>query len=136
MAYWLIKSEPDKYPFEQLVKDTKTTWDGVRNFTARNNLRAMKKGELALYYHSNEGKAVVGIAKVVREHYQDPSSDGDFSAVDFAPVKALAQPVTLAQMNENPKLATMVILKQGRLSVAPVTQVEFDAVLAAGKTKL
>jgi predicted RNA-binding protein with PUA-like domain len=136
MAFWLIKSEPDKYPFEQLVKDKKTSWDGVRNFTARNNLRAMKKGDLVLFYHSNEGKAVVGIAKVVREHYPDPSSDGDFSAVDFAPVKALTQPVTLAAMRENPKLATMVVLKQGRLSVAPVTQVEFEAVLAAGKTKL
>ena len=136
MAYWLIKSEPDKYPFEQLVKDKKTTWDGVRNFTARNNLRAMKKGDLALFYHSNEGKAVVGVAKVVREAYPDPSSDGDFSAVDFAPVKALAVPVTLAQMHEDPKLATMVILKQGRLSVAPVTPVEFDAILAASGTKL
>src|SRR5580658_6082166 len=107
MAHWLIKSEPDKYPFEQLVKDGKTRWDGVRNFTARNNLRAMKKGDLALYYHSNEGKAVVGIAEVVREHYQDPTSDGDFSAVDFAPVKPLVEPVTLAQMKSTPKLANM-----------------------------
>jgi predicted RNA-binding protein with PUA-like domain len=136
MAHWLIKSEPDKYPFEQLVKDKKTTWDGVRNFTARNNLRAMKKDDLALFYHSNEGKAVVGIAKVVREHYQDPSTDGDFSAVDFAPVKALAVPVTLAEMRENPKLKSMIVLKQGRLSVSPVTPAEFDAVLAAGRTKL
>ena len=136
MPYWLIKSEPDKYPFEQLVKDKKTRWDGVRNFTARNNLRAMKKGDLALYYHSNEGKAVVGIAEVVREAYQDPSTDGDYSAVDFAPVKALAEPVTLARMREMPKLAGMVILKQGRLSVSPVTPAEFQVVLAAGKTKL
>jgi predicted RNA-binding protein with PUA-like domain len=96
----------------------------------------MKKGDLALYYHSNEGKAVVGIAEVVREHYQDPTSDGDFSAVDFAPVKALAQPVTLAQMKATPKLANMTVLKQGRLSVSPVTSAEFEAVLAAGKTKL
>jgi predicted RNA-binding protein with PUA-like domain len=136
MAYWLIKSEPDKYPFDQLVKDKKTRWDGVRNFTARNNLRAMKKGDLALYYHSNEGKSVVGVAEVVREHYQDPTTDGDFSAVDFAPVKALAEPVTLAQMRDTPKLAGMVVLKQGRLSVSPVTASEFQAVLAAGKTKL
>jgi predicted RNA-binding protein with PUA-like domain len=136
MAYWLIKSEPEKYPFEQLVKDKKTTWDGVRNFTARNNLRAMKKGDLVLYYHSNEGKAVVGVAKVVREYYPDSTSEGDFSAVDVAPVRALAVPVTLAQMRADPKLATMVILKQGRLSVAPVSPVEFEAVLAAGKTKL
>ena len=136
MAYWLIKSEPDKYPFEQLVKDGKTRWDGIRNYTARNNLRAMKKGDLALYYHSNEGKAVVGIAEVVREHYQDPTTDADYSAVDFAPVKALSQPVTLAQMKASPKLSSMTVLKQGRLSVSPVTAGEFQAVLAAGKTKL
>jgi predicted RNA-binding protein with PUA-like domain len=136
MAYWLIKSEPDKYPFEQLVRDKKTRWDGVRNFTARNNLREMKKGDLALFYHSNEGKAVVGIAEVVREHYPDPTSDGDFSAVDFAPVKALAEPVSLAAMRDSPKLKDMVVLRQGRLSVSPVTKAEFEAVLAAGKTKL
>jgi predicted RNA-binding protein with PUA-like domain len=136
MAYWLIKSEPDKYPFDQLVKDKKTRWDGVRNFTARSNLRAMKKGDLALYYHSNEGKAVVGVAEVVREHYQDPTTEGDYSAVDFAPVKALSAPVTLAQMRQMPKLARMTVLKQGRLSVSPVTPAEFAAVLAAGKTKL
>ncbi len=136
MAYWLIKSEPDKYPFEQLVKEKKATWDGIRNFTARNNLRAMKVGELVLFYHSNEGKAVVGVARVAREHYQDPTTDGDFSAVDFAPVKPLSEPVTLEQMRAMPKLGDMKILKQGRLSVAPVTKTEFEAVLAAGKTKL
>jgi predicted RNA-binding protein with PUA-like domain len=136
MAYWLIKSEPDKYPFEQLVKDKKTSWDGVRNFTARNNLRAMKTGDLALFYHSNEGKAVVGIARVVREHYQDPTTDGDFSAVEFAPVKPLAQPVTLAEMKAMPKLSKMQVFKQGRLSVSPVTEPEFQAILGAGKTKL
>jgi predicted RNA-binding protein with PUA-like domain len=136
MAYWLIRSEPNKYPFNQLVKDKRTRWDGVRNYTARNNLRAMKTGDLALYYHSNEGKAVVGVAEVVREHYQDPTTDGDYSAVDFAPVKALAAQVTLSQMREMPELAKMMILKQGRLSVSPVTPAEFAAVLAAGKTKL
>lgn len=136
MAYWLIKSEPDKYPFEQLVKDKKAVWDGVRNFTARNNLREMKEGELVLFYHSNEGKAAVGVARVLREHYQDPTTDGDFSAVDFAPVKVLAEPVTLEQMRAMPKLANLKILKQGRLSVSPVTKVEFDTILAAGKTKL
>jgi predicted RNA-binding protein with PUA-like domain len=137
MAHWLIKSEPDTYSFDQLVKDKKTRWDGVRNFTARNNLRAMKKGDLALFYHSNEGKEVVGVAEVVREHYPDPTADGkDFSAVDFAPVKAFAAPVTLAEIRATPKLADMVLLKQGRLSVSPVTKVEFDAVLAMGKTRL
>jgi predicted RNA-binding protein with PUA-like domain len=136
MAYWLIKSEPDKYPFEQLVKDGKTRWDGIRNFTARNNLREMKKGDRLLFYHSNEGKAVVGVAEVLGEHYPDPTSDGDFSAVDVAPVKALTRPVTLAEMRESPKLANMVVLKQGRLSVSPVTKAEFEAVLAAGKTSI
>jgi predicted RNA-binding protein with PUA-like domain len=136
MSYWLIKSEPDVYPWGELVADGKTSWEGVRNFEARNNLRAMKKGDTVLFYHSNEGKAVVGIAKVVREAYQDPTSDGDFSAVDFAPVKALREPVTLAAMREMPKLAKMTVLRQGRLSVSPVTAAEFDAVLAAGQTKL
>src|SRR5580698_10434650 len=109
MAYWLIKSEPDKYPFEQLVKDKKTTWDGVRNFEARNNLRAMKKGDLALFYHSNEGKEVVGVARVRREAYQDPTTEEDFSAVDFEPVKVLAERVTLATIRDNAKLKDMVL---------------------------
>jgi predicted RNA-binding protein with PUA-like domain len=137
MAYWLIKSEPGTYAFDQLVKDKKTRWDGVRNFTARNNLRAMKKGDVALFYHSNDGKAVVGLAEVSREHYPDPTAEGkDWSAVDFVPLKALTEPVTLEQMRTNPKLSNMVVLKQGRLSVSPVTKAEFEAVLAAGKTKL
>jgi predicted RNA-binding protein with PUA-like domain len=137
MAYWLIKSEPGTYPFEQLVKDKKTRWDGVRNFTARNNLRAMKKGDVALFYHSNEGKAVVGLAEVSREHYPDPTADGDdFSAVDFVPLKALTVPVTLEQLRKNPKLSNMVVLKQGRLSVSPVTKDEFAEILAVAKTKL
>lgn len=136
MNYWLIKSEPTVYPFSQLVKDKKTTWDGVRNFEARNNLRAMKTGDLALFYHSNEGKAVVGIAKVAREAYQDPTTEEDWSVVDFAPVKPLTEPVTLDVMRTLPKLSHMVVLKKGRLSVSPVTKAEFGAVLAEGKTKL
>ncbi|HVJ19415.1 MAG TPA: EVE domain-containing protein [Polyangiaceae bacterium] len=135
--YWLIKSEPYKYPFEQLVKDKKTTWDGVRSFEARNNLRAMKKGDLALFYHSNEGKEVVGVAKVVTEAYADKSADeGDWSVVDFAPVKALAQAVTLTTIKDDAKLADIALIKRSRLSVVPVTKVEFERILALGKTKL
>jgi predicted RNA-binding protein with PUA-like domain len=136
-AYWLIKSEPYKYPFAQLVKDKSTAWDGVRSFEARNNLRAMKKGDLALFYHSNEGKEVVGIARVKREAYPDPSAEGeDWSAVDFEPVLPLKEPVTLAAIKAHAKLSTMALVKKSRLSVVPVTDAEFKLVLAAGKTKL
>jgi len=136
MGYWLIKSEPFKYPFSKLVEDGKTTWDGVRNFEARNNLRAMKKGDYALYYHSNEGKEIVGVARVSRAAYQDPTTTEDWSVVDFEPVKALAQPVTLAAIREMPKLKDMALLKKSRLSVGPVAKAEFDAILRSGKTKL
>jgi predicted RNA-binding protein with PUA-like domain len=134
-AHWLIKSEPSAYSFEQLLADGKTAWTGVRNFTARNNLRAMKKGDLCLYYHSTEGKAVVGVARVAREGYQDPTTEDDFTAVDVEPVKALARPVTLAEMREDRLLGKMMIFRQGRLSVVPVTKDEFDAVLAFGKRR-
>ena len=135
-AYWIVKSEPSVYPFEKLVADGLTTWDGVRNFEARNNLRAMKKGDQVLFYHSNEGKAVVGIARVARKAYPDPTSDEDWSVVDIEPVKALAQPVTLAEMKEKKAFAKMALIKKSRLSVSPVTKTELDAVLAAAKTKL
>src|SRR5438105_8518441 len=105
MGYWLIKSEPSTYSFSQLVRDKVTHWDGVRNYEARNNLRAMKKGDLALYYHSNEGKDVVGVARVKREHYQDPTTDEDWSVVDFEPVVALKQSVTLADIKASKSLA-------------------------------
>jgi predicted RNA-binding protein with PUA-like domain len=127
--YWLIKSEPTTYSFERLVKDGSTRWDGVRNFAARNNLRAMKTGDLCLFYHSNEGKLVAGVARVSREAYQDPTSDEDWSAVDVAPVRALAKPVTLQVMREHEALAKMMIFRRGRLSVVPVTKEEFDTVL-------
>lgn len=136
MSYWLIKSEPSVYPFAKLVEDGKTSWDGVRNFEARNNLRAMKKGDYALFYHSNEGKEIVGLARVRREAYQDPTTKDDWSVVDFEPVKALAKPVTLADIREMPKLKDMALLKKSRLSVGPVTKPEFDAILRSGKTKL
>jgi predicted RNA-binding protein with PUA-like domain len=127
--HWLIKSEPSVYSFEQLVADGRTVWDGVRNFEARNNLRAMKAGDACLFYHSNEGKAVVGVAKVVREAYPDPK-DAEWSAVDVAPVRALAKPVTLAEMREDEVLANMAMVRRPRISVTPVTHDEFEAITA------
>jgi len=131
--YWLIKSEPFKYPWDQLVRDGRTFWDGVRNFEARNNLRAMKAGELALFYHSNEGREIVGVAKVVRTAYPDPSSDEDWSAVDFAPVRALAHPVTLETIKADPQLAEISLVRRSRLSVTPVEKHEFERVLQLGE---
>jgi predicted RNA-binding protein with PUA-like domain len=130
---WLVKSEPFKYSFDQLVADGRTTWDGVRNFEARNNLRAMKKGDKCLFYHSNEGKAVVGVARVAREAYQDPTTDEDWSVVDVEPVRALRHPVTLDTMREHPLLKGMMIFRRQRLSVVPVTPQEFEAVVGLGK---
>ena len=134
--YWLIKSEPFKYPWARLVADGETFWDGVRNFEARNNLRAMRVGELALFYHSNEGKEIVGVARVVREAYPDPTSDGNWSAVDFAPVKALARPVTLEAVKSDRLLSRMALVRRSRLSVAPVEPDEFTRVLALAETRL
>lgn len=135
--HWLAKSEPSKYPWQQLVADRRTRWDGVRNFEARNNLRAMKKGDLILFYHSNEGKEIVGIAKVVKEAYPDPTAeDGDWSVVDVAPVKALTAPVALAAIKADRKLSQMALIKRSRLSVVPVTPEEFARVLELGRTKL
>jgi predicted RNA-binding protein with PUA-like domain len=130
MAYWLIKSEPFKYSWENLKKDKQTFWDGVRNYAARNNLKAMKKGDLAFFYHSNEGTEIVGIAKVVKEAYQDPTSAEDtWVAVDFAPHKTLKKPVTLAQIKAEKKLANMALVRLGRLSVQPVTDEEWAIVM-------
>jgi predicted RNA-binding protein with PUA-like domain len=135
--HFLVKSEPYKYAFEALVRDKKTRWDGVRNFEARNNLRAMAVGDLLLFYHSNEGKAVVGVAKVARTAYPDPTAEeGDWSAVDVAPVKALKEPVTLEVIRADPTVAEMLLLRRSRLSVVPVTPAEFKRVLELGKTKL
>jgi len=135
--YWLVKSEPNTYSFAQLTKDEKTVWDGVRNFEARNNLRGMKKGDLLLFYHSGEGKEVVGVAKVVAEAYAEKTKDeGEWSAVDVAPVKALAQPVTLAAIKADPKLKDFALIRRSRLSVVPATKAEFERILALGKTKL
>ncbi len=137
MQYWLIKSEPFKYSWDQLVSDKHTFWDGVRNYAARNNLRAMKKGDKALFYHSNEGLEMVGIAKVVKESYQDPTTDEDaWVAVDFAPVKKLKKPVSLAQVKLEKRLANMALIRLGRLSVQPVTDEEWEIVMEmAGEKK-
>jgi predicted RNA-binding protein with PUA-like domain len=136
-GFWLAKSEPFEYSFDALLKDKKTTWDGVRNFEARNNLRAMKKGELVLFYHSNEGKEVVGIAKVAREAYPDPTAPGeDWSVVELTPLKKLASPVGLAAIKADKKLASMALLRRSRLSVVPLTEAEFRRILELGKTSV
>jgi predicted RNA-binding protein with PUA-like domain len=132
MAYWLVKSEPTTYSFEQLQTDGKTVWDGVRNNAAALHLKAMKVGDEALFYHSQEGKAVVGVARVVKEAFPDASDPtGRFVAVELAPVRALAKPVTLAEMKAMPELAAMEMLRQGRLSVSPVRPAEWAAILNA-----
>jgi predicted RNA-binding protein with PUA-like domain len=130
MAYWLVKSEPFKYSWDQFVKDKKTFWDGVRNYAARNFLRDMKKGDQVFFYHSNEGLEIVGIARVIKESYQDPTTDEDaWVVVDLEPVKRLANPVSLQQIKAEPRLASMALVKLSRLSVSPVTPAEWKVVL-------
>jgi predicted RNA-binding protein with PUA-like domain len=130
MAYWLIKSEPFKYSWDQFVQDGVTFWDGVRNYGARNNLRSMKKGDLAFFYHSNEGLEIVGIAKVVKESYQDPTTTDDaWVVVDFKPHKKLKKPVTLAAVKATPALANMALIRLGRLSVQPVLDHEWEIIM-------
>lgn len=137
MNYWLIKSEPFKYSWAQLVADRKTFWDGVRNYTARNNMRAMRKGDLLLFYHSNEGLEVVGIAELVKESYQDPTTpDPAWLAVDVKPKKAMKVPVTLSAIKANENLAEMQLVKLSRLSVGAVSEKEFFEILKMGETKL
>ena len=137
MQHWLVKQEPEKYPWTQFVKDKGTYWDGVRNYQARNNLRAMKKGDLVMYYHSVSEKAVVGVAKITREAYPDPTAkEGDWSVVDLKPVKAMVEPVTLERIKADAKLAEIALIKQSRLSVMPLRASEFRRVLQLGKTKL
>jgi len=132
--FWLVKSEPSAYSWPNLVADGKTAWTGVRNFTARNNLRAMHKGDAVFFYHSVTDKAVLGIANVVREAYPDPTAkEGDWSAVDLAPEKALAKPVTLEEIKRNPKLKDMALLRLSRLSVQPVTKAQFDEIVRMSK---
>lgn len=133
MNHWLVKSEPFKYSWDQFNKDGRTFWDGVRNYQARNNLREMKENDLVLFYHSNEGKHVVGIAKVVKEAYQDPTtSDANWVVVDLVPVEALKNPVSLAQIKKEESLADVSLVRQGRLSVMPLKAEEFDKILEMG----
>ena len=133
MNYWLVKSEPFKYSWDQLVKDKKAVWDGVRNYAARNNLRAMKKGDHVLFYHSNEGLAIVGITEVVKEAYQDPTTeDTNWVVVELKPVKAIPKPVTLADIKADKSLAEMQLVRLGRLSVSAVTLEEYKKVLKMG----
>jgi predicted RNA-binding protein with PUA-like domain len=134
--HWLIKSEPNAYSFDQLVKDRRTRWDGVRNFTARNNLRAMKEGDLAFFYHSNVGKEIVGVAVVVKEAYPDPTAKGeDWSVVDFGPSFPLKKTVTLEAMRKDAALKGFQLLTHSRLSVVPVSPEHFEHILAVAKTK-
>jgi len=137
MAYWLVKSEPFKYSWDQFEKDGQTFWDGVRNYAARNNLRAMKKGDQVLWYHSNEGLEIVGIAKVAKEAYQDPTTDEEaWVVVDLKPFKKLKKPVTLSQVKSDKRLQNMALVKLGRLSVQPVTDEEWKVVMELAETKL
>jgi predicted RNA-binding protein with PUA-like domain len=130
MAYWLVKSEPFKYSWEQFEKDKQTFWDGVRNYAARNHLRAMKKGEEVLFYHSNEGLEIVGIAKVAKEAYQDPTTEEDaWVVVDLKPYKKLKNTVSLAQIKSDKRLANMALVRLGRLSVQPVTDAEWKVIM-------
>lgn len=130
MNYWLVKSEPFKYSWQQLLKDKKTFWDGVRNYAARNNLRAMKKGDEVFFYHSNEGLEIVGIAMVVKEAYQDPTTeDKNWSVVDLSPVKSLKHSVTLVEIKEEPKLNEMELVKNSRLSVQKVKADEWKQIM-------
>ena len=133
---WLVKSEPDAYSWQQLVKDGRTNWSGVRNHQAALNLKAMKVGDKAFFYHSNEGKEVVGICEIVREAYPDPTDPaGRFVMVDVAPVAPLPTPVTLAQMKAEPKLADIALIRQSRLSVMPIAPAHWALVCKLGGLK-
>lgn len=135
MNYWLVKQEPEAYSWSDFLQDGKTAWTGVRNFQARKNLRAMKSGDRVFFYHSGGGKSVVGLARVAREFYPDPTADdGDWSAVDLAPVKTLAKPVTLAAIKADKILKEMALVRQSRLSVMPVTREQFMRLLALSET--
>ena len=136
MNYWLIKSEPSTYSWEQFEKDKITTWDGIRNYAARLHLRAMKKGDECFFYHSNEGLEIVGIAKVVKEAYQDPTTDDEaWVAVDVKPVKKLKNPVSMKQIKADKRLQNMALIKISRLSVQPVTEEEWKIVMELSDKK-
>jgi predicted RNA-binding protein with PUA-like domain len=133
MNHWLVKSEPVKYSWDKFEKEGKTFWDGVRNYQARNNLREMKKGDLVLFYHSNEGMEVVGVAKVEKTAYQDPTTEDErWLAVDLVPFEKLKKPVTLESIKKEEMLKDIALIRQSRLSVMPLSQAEFDKILAMG----
>jgi predicted RNA-binding protein with PUA-like domain len=135
MAYWLLKSEPAKYSWQQMVADGRTHWDGVRNFQAANNLRSMKEGDRAFFYHSNAGREIVGIVEIVRPFYPDPGDpDGRFGMVDVAVVKPVNKPVALADMKRVPALSDMALLRQSRLSVCPVSETEWRIICDMAET--
>lgn len=134
MAYWLVKEEPEKYNFAKLLKDGETAWDGVRNYQARNNLREMAVGDELIYYHTGKERSAVGTAVVKREAYPDPTAkEGDWSCVDVTPGESFARPVTLKEIKADPKLADCALVKQGRLSVVPLTAAEFKRIRSLGK---
>ena len=135
MAYWLVKSEPFKYSWQQFEKDKQTHWDGVRNYAARLHLKAMKKGDEVLFYHSNEGLEIVGIAKISKEFYQDPTTEDDWVVVDLKPFKKIKKPVSLAQVKADKRLANMALVRLGRLSVQPVTDDEWKIIMQLGEMK-
>jgi predicted RNA-binding protein with PUA-like domain len=136
MNYWLVKSEPSTYGWEQFMIDKHTTWDGVRNYAARNHLKAMKKSDEVLFYHSNEGMEIVGIAKVSKEFYKDPTTVEDaWVVVDLKPYKKLKKPVTLVQIKADNRLSNMALVRLGRLSVQPVTEKEWDIMMELGGMK-
>lgn len=135
--YWLVKSEPSAYSWDDLVRDGKGVWDGVRNHQARNNLGSMKRGDLVLFYHSVDAREVVGIARVTRQAYPDPTTDdARWVAVDVAPVQPMARPVTLAQIKNDPALEGVALVRQSRLSVVPLGRPEFQRILKLGETRL
>ena len=134
MNYWLVKQEPNSYSFDDFRKDGKTDWTGVRNYSARNNLKAMEKGDKVFYYHSNEGKEIVGMATVSKTFFPDPTADSDaWVAVELEAGKPLKKPVTLAAIKANPSLANIALVKLSRLSVVPLTKNEFDEILSMSK---
>ena len=136
-GYWLVKSEPSKYSWDDFARDGSTYWDGVRNYAARNNLGSMRKGDLVLYYHSNEGKEVVGVARVTREAYGDPTIDDErWLVVDLKPLRARARPVPLSEIKSETALKSLPLIRQSRLSVMPVERPHFEHILRMGKTRL
>ena len=136
-SYWLVKQEPEAYSWDDFVKEGETYWDGVRNYQARNNLRAMKKGDLVFFYHSVSDKEIVGVAKVTREHYPDPTAkEGDWSVVDLAAANPMKKPVSLAQIKVDKSLEDIALIKHSRLSVMPITEAEFRRILEMSETKV